>query len=72
MSTHAPHSEGCRELVERLSEYLDGELDVELCSSVEGHLDDCPPCRAFLKSLRRTVAHIETLPAPGLPDEIRR
>lgn len=62
----------CREIFARLSEYLDGELDPEICSHLEGHLGDCPPCQVFLESLRRTVGLVGGIPAPKLPDEMRR
>ncbi len=70
-----PHEHGtarCRELMERLSEYLDGELDPEACRGMDEHMEDCAPCRAFLESLRRTVALIERQPRPRLPDDLRR
>jgi anti-sigma factor RsiW len=67
----APHGLGstdCREVFARLSEYLDGELDPGICSHLEEHMDDCPPCQAFLESLRRTVDLTRDLPAQALPD----
>ena len=70
--THRPGSPRCRELFARLSEYLDGEMDEALCSETETHLEDCPPCRDFLESLRRTVALLDRLPAEKVPEEIRR
>lgn len=71
---NAPHGRGstdCREIFARLSEYLDGEIDPDLCARLEGHMGDCPPCRAFLESLRRTVAMTRDLPAGTLPDELK-
>ena len=70
--SHAPGSPCCRELFARLSEYLDGELNEALCAEAEVHLEDCPPCRDFLESLRRTVALLGRLPAEPVPQEIRR
>lgn len=71
MSLHAPGSPGCRELFAALSEYLDGELDPEVCSRMEDHLGDCPPCQAFLGSLRRTVDLTRNLPKKGLPEDLK-
>jgi anti-sigma factor RsiW len=70
-----PHVHGgseCRALFARLSEYLDGEIDEDGCAHVDAHLADCPPCRAFLESLRRTVRLVRSDPATGLPEEARR
>ena len=63
---------GCREMFARLSEYLDGELDAEICSRIEAHMGDCPPCEAFLESLRRTVNLARDLPEHELPEDFTR
>jgi len=62
----------CRELFARLSEYLDEELDPEVCAQIERHMGDCPPCQAFLESLRRTVELTRSLPGKELPEELIR
>ena len=69
---HDPASGDCREIFSQLSEYLDDELQADLCGNLEEHLDDCPPCQAFLRSLRRTVEWVRDDDAPKLPDEVRR
>jgi mycothiol system anti-sigma-R factor len=71
-ASHGPGSPECRALFERLSEYLDGELDGSACAHIEEHLGDCAPCVAFLESLRRTVRWIERTDAPALPPELRQ
>jgi anti-sigma factor (TIGR02949 family) len=71
VSAHEHGSKDCREIFERLSEYLDEELDPDLCSKIEAHLDGCEPCEAFLESLRRTVGHVGQVDSEGLPDELR-
>jgi len=69
---HRHGREQCKQIFARLSEYLDGELPENLCERIEGHLDGCPPCQAFLRSLERTVRWVENLEAPQLPEEVRR
>ena len=71
-SGHRHEGGSCRELVERLSEYLDGELPAGLCRSVEAHMGDCRPCREFLESLRRTIRWMGESGARELPAEIRQ
>ena len=46
---------------DRLSEYLDGELDSQEHAALEAHLDTCADCRATLAELRRVVARAKTL-----------
>jgi anti-sigma factor RsiW len=48
---------------DRLSEYLDGELDSQQHAALEAHLGTCADCRATLAELRRVVAR-----AKGLED----
>jgi len=61
----------CRELLARLSEYIDGELDAGMCGELDEHMEDCDPCQRFVEALRRTVALVESEPPEGLPDEAR-
>ena len=46
----------CRELVDFLIEYLDGELPENSRSVFEEHLGFCPPCQAYLDTYRESVA----------------
>ena len=48
---------------DRLSEYLDGELDAQERGALEAHLSGCAECRATLAELRQVVAR-----AKGLED----
>jgi RNA polymerase sigma-70 factor (ECF subfamily) len=70
--THEHGTGRCREMFEKLSEYLDGELDAGLCDRVDLHLDGCEPCQAYLESLRRTVRLVGSLETPALDEETRR
>ncbi len=45
----------CRRLKALLGDYLDGELDEQLCQEMESHLGDCQPCRAVVDTTRRTI-----------------
>lgn len=45
----------CHHLLGSLSEYVDGELDDELCAALEQHLEDCENCRIVVDTLKKTV-----------------
>ncbi len=45
----------CKEIFAALSAYLDGELGVKDCRSLERHLQGCEPCLAYLDSLKTTI-----------------
>lgn len=54
-------------MFEKLSEYIDGELDHVTCSDIEQHADKCVACFSCLETLKRTVAickNIEDKPVP--------
>ncbi len=52
---HGPTEASCREVFERLSEYLDGELTPADCAHIEEHIRGCEPCVAFLESLKSCI-----------------
>lgn len=73
MSGAHAHGAECVAMAERLSEYLDRELDPAACSKLEEHLDDCPPCKVFLESLRRTVGLVREAPTrEALSEDVKR
>jgi anti-sigma factor RsiW len=69
MTSHE-HDATCRELAERVSEYLDGELPADLARAVETHFAACARCEAFLRSLSRVRALGAWLPPVNLEPEV--
>jgi len=67
----------CRECVEFLMAYVDGELPPEQCASFERHMEMCPPCKDYLETYKRTVAMEKALgrqtpvdPPPNVPEQL--
>jgi anti-sigma factor (TIGR02949 family) len=58
----------CGQVLDRLSEYLDGELAAELGAALEEHLRGCDGCTRFGGELRAVVRalreHLLASPAP--------
>jgi anti-sigma factor RsiW len=51
---------------------VDGELDDELCSALEQHLEDCENCRIVVDTLRKTVyLYHESTQDETVPMDIR-
>jgi len=46
----------CAELLERFSEFLDGELDEGCCETLRAHLADCPECVETMEGMERIFA----------------
>ena len=63
----------CRRLLGSLSEYVDGELNEELCSVLEQHLEECEDCRIVVDTLRKTVyLYHTTAETETVPPDIRQ
>lgn len=45
----------CKECLDLLYDYLEGDLDPQVSTSLEEHFQDCPPCIAFLNTYRSTT-----------------
>jgi anti-sigma factor RsiW len=54
VTAHAP-TLSCRELIEFLADYLDGELSAAQRVAFEAHLAVCPYCVDYLASYRETI-----------------
>ena len=56
-SVAGPDDLACIDLVDRATEYLDGELDERQRARIEQHLEGCDGCRAALDQFQ-TVIHL--------------
>ena len=54
----------CRRLFAALSDYMDGVVDEAVCEQMNRHLADCPPCEAFLRSLKQAVERCRSYRPP--------
>jgi anti-sigma factor RsiW len=45
----------CQELVELVTDYLDGVMPAELTARFERHIDSCAGCRTHLEQIRATI-----------------
>ena len=61
----------CQELVELVTEYLEGTLPGPQRLAFEQHVAICPPCRGYFAQLRRTVKIGERLREEDLPEHFR-
>jgi predicted anti-sigma-YlaC factor YlaD len=59
----------CRELVELVTEYLEGGLGPAMRARVEEHLDACPGCRDYLEQMRQTIKMLGKLPEESITPE---
>jgi len=60
----------CREFVELLIDFLDGELPEERRLIIEYHIRKCPPCNAYLETYKTTIRLTRSLPCAPPPPEL--
>jgi len=56
----------CRELVELVTEYLEGAMPPAERARFEAHLAGCDGCETYVRQVRETVVLLGTLPADPL------
>jgi anti-sigma factor RsiW len=65
------HEGRCRDLLEQLSRYIDGDLTAVDRRTVTLHLKRCPCCEEFVAGLRRTVSVCRGAGRRRLPAGVR-
>lgn len=67
--THDIGDLSCRELVELVTEYLEGAMDPAERVRFEHHLVMCRGCAAFVDQMRQTIRITGTLTQDDVPEE---
>jgi predicted anti-sigma-YlaC factor YlaD len=62
----------CQELVELVTDYLEGALAPEERARFDEHVDMCEGCRAYLDQIRHTIRLTGTLSTATIPPEAER
>jgi Putative zinc-finger len=65
-----PDGVACQELVELVTDYLDGALPADLDGMVQQHLDGCDGCIEYVRQIRLTIDSLQhsDLPIPPPPE----
>lgn len=51
----------CQQVVELVTDYLDGALDSQTAALVEEHLAQCPGCHTYLEQIKQTINILGTV-----------
>jgi anti-sigma factor RsiW len=62
----------CRELVELVTDYLEGALPEEERLRFEDHIGRCGGCKIYLEQIRQTIAALGHLPDEALSPDAER
>jgi anti-sigma factor RsiW len=61
----------CEEVVELVTDYLEGALDPVAVREVDAHLAHCPGCQTYLEQMRGTIAALGRVPVETLSERAR-
>ncbi len=62
----------CKDAIDLLRNYLDGEMPAETRAHLEQHLGDCAPCEDFLKTYKATPGLCREALAKKMPEALSR
>ncbi len=62
----------CEEVLEHICDNLDEELNSPKCETIRLHINDCPDCFAYLKSLKTTINLYKEYPSPCPSESAKR
>lgn len=66
MATSDVNDMTCRELVELVTDYLEGSLSPSDGRRFDAHLTTCPYCRLYLDQMRQTIRTVGHLPEEAI------
>jgi len=61
----------CRDVIARLSEYLDQEVLLALREDLEAHFADCEHCRIYIETLKKTITLYRSEADSPCPEQVR-
>ena len=64
-----PRDIACNELVELLTEYLEGTLPRAEVAAIEAHLAICEGCQQYLDQMQATIAALGSVPVESLSED---
>ena len=61
----------CRQLVELVTDYLEGVLDAPTRAELEAHLQLCDACAEYVRQMQVTMQMVGTVPLESLSTDTR-
>jgi anti-sigma factor RsiW len=62
----------CQEMVELVTDYLEGRLDDAARERFEAHIAECDACTVYIEQMRQTIVALGHIPAESLSPEAER
>lgn len=61
----------CQQLVELVTDYVDGALDEPTAHRFEQHLALCPGCQTYLDQMRETASLLGEIPVETVAEDVQ-
>ncbi len=61
----------CRQLVELVTDYVEGVLDAATRAELEAHLQLCGACAEYVRQMRTTMQMVGSVPLESLSDDTK-
>ena len=58
----------CQEIVELVTDYLEGVLDPDMTAEVEAHLELCDGCHIYVEQMQATIRALGKVPVATLSE----
>lgn len=62
----------CDDVIQLLTDYIDGELEPEAQAQLDQHFKVCPPCVSFLETFKVTIELTGTFKCEDIPEDVSR
>ena len=62
----------CKELFEKMSEYLDGEMNLAMMKEAEKHLSHCTGCKETVQAFKKCISFLQRTKAKTLPEKEKK
>ncbi len=60
----------CIDIFDLLCDYLDEELEDEICTEIEEHFEECPYCTPFFNTYQQTITLCQSTEIVEVPGKV--
>lgn len=61
----------CKQLLNELTDYLDGSIEAEVRVQLEAHIAKCPNCWVELDTMKKTIQVFKGMEPYPLPEDVK-
>ncbi len=69
MNRHRNGPITCQEMVELVTDYIEGRMDDSTRARFEGHVAECDACTLYIEQMRQTIVALGRIPAESISSE---